>query len=349
MKRGAGLPAVIDYDRTSNTITIIDQTRLPMGLVLKDLKTIDDVYLAIKNLEVRGAPAIGLVAAYGLVLYAYTIRTDDRLFFWGQMRSAADYLKSARPTAVNLSRDVDLVMSVFQRLAGAPVDKIINDIESCANLLKSAIKKSEEAIGQTGASLLENGDLVMTHCNAGVLATGGVKGTALAPIYRAREEGKDISVIACETRPVLQGMRLTAFELAKNQVPIKLITDSMAGICMKTEPIKAIFVGADRIAANGDVANKIGTYSLAVLAQAHGIPFYVCAPTSTIDLSLASGNLIPIEERDASELTQLWFKEDMQIDGVNYYNPSFDVTPYQLVTGGIITEEGFWKPGEKHG
>ncbi|MFM9413213.1 S-methyl-5-thioribose-1-phosphate isomerase [Peptococcus simiae] len=349
MNSGAGLPAVIDYDRENNTITIIDQTRLPMDLVLKDLKTIDDVYLAIKNLEVRGAPAIGLVAAYGLVLYAHTIRTDDRLFFWGQMRGAATYLKSARPTAVNLSRDVDMVMSAFQRLAGAPVDKIINDIEFCTGLLKSAIKAAEEAIGRTGASLLEDGDLVMTHCNAGVLATGGAKGTALAPIYRAREEGKTVSVIACETRPVLQGMRLTAFELAKNQVPVRLITDSMAGICMKTEPIKGIFVGADRITANGDVANKIGTYSLAVLAQAHGIPFYVCAPTSTIDLSLETGSLIPIEERDPGELTQLWFEENMQVPDVTYYNPAFDVTPYELVTGGIITEHGFWKPGASHG
>lgn len=343
------LPPALSYDPSTNTMIIIDQTALPGRLSLKKLTTIDDVFYAIKNMEVRGAPLIGLTAAYGLLLYANTIRTDDRLFFWSQMKSAANYLKSARPTAVNLFRDVDCLMSVFRTLAGAPVEKIIDEIKFRVGILKEAIIKQENAIGKTGAAFLKDGDTVMTYCNAGALATGGKKGTALAPIYTGHEMGLNLSVIACETRPVLQGMRLTAFELAKNNVPVQVICDNMAATVMKQQPIAAIFVGADRIAANGDVANKIGTYGLATLALAHQVPFYVCAPTSTLDLDLPSGDAIPIEQRDGAELTDLWFASSMAVQTASVYNPSFDVTPYHMITGGIITENGFWKPEAHHG
>jgi methylthioribose-1-phosphate isomerase len=319
-------------------IRIIDQTRLPMELRYEECRRVSDVWSAIKKLKVRGAPLIGIAGALAFLLGMTKASGPKGAALQKRAKELAVYLASSRPTAVNLSWALRRMEDVVKNNAGesredllcllkAEVDRIIHeDIEMC-------FKMSE-----FGSKLIKSGDSLMTVCNAGGLATSGY-GTALGVFYRAKEEKKKIKIYACETRPLLQGARLTAWELKQNKIDVTLICDNMAARLMQQGKIRAIFVGADRIAANGDFANKIGTYSLAVLAAYHKVPFYAVAPFSTFDLSLSSGAAIPIEEREAHEVTSLYFKKPIAPAGVSVYNPSFDMTPSHLVTG-IITEKG---------
>ncbi len=322
-------------------LRILDQTRLPGETVTIDTTDRETVWHAIKSLQVRGAPAIGVAAAMGVAAAAQHRRTgtiDDVL---ATVDGTADYLATSRPTAVNLFWALDR-MRRTAHACGADTGEAL-----AAVLVNEAIAIRDEdlamcrAIGEHGATLLEDGNTILTHCNAGGLATSGY-GTALAPVYVAHEQGKRISVYADETRPLLQGARLTAWELMQAGVDVTLICDNMAAQVMKEGRIDMVFVGADRIAANGDAANKIGTYGVALLAKAHNIPFYVLAPTSTIDPAAATGADIPIEERGAEEITE-GFGRRTAPEGVAVYAPAFDVTPAALITG-IITEDGITAP-----
>lgn len=289
---------------------------------------------------VRGAPAIGCTAAIGLAIGANSIVTESREQFMIELEAIAEEFRGSRPTAVNLFWAIDRILAVEAKTAGS-----ITDIK--AALLHEAIEMLEEdvrtnrAMGHYGAELLSSGDTVLTHCNAGALATVAF-GTALGVIRAAVEQGKHIQVYADETRPRLQGMKLTAWELHQDGIPVTIISDNMAGVLMREGKINCAIVGADRIAANGDAANKIGTYTVAVLAKHHEIPFYIAAPYSTIDLTLADGSLIPIEERDPTEVTHI-DGHRIAPEGVPVWNPSFDVTPNSLISG-IITERGVIHP-----
>ncbi len=317
-------------------VRMIDQTRLPVELVFLECRDVPTLWEAIKALRVRGAPAIGVAAAMGVVLGVQAVAGDA-----GAVRSAvaktADYLATSRPTAVNLFWALDRM----RRVAADCGDRPPEALKQCLLDEAQAIWEEDRAlcrrIGQHGAKLLKDGDTVLTHCNAGGLATADY-GTALAVIYAAQEQGKNIRVYADETRPLLQGARLTAWELMEAGVEVTLICDNTAGLVMRQSKIDLVVVGADRIAANGDAANKIGTYSVAVLASAHKVPFYVAAPTTTFDLSLDTGGQIPIEEREASEVTH-GFGRRTAPEGVRVYSPAFDVTPARYITG-IITERG---------
>ncbi len=322
-------------------LRLIDQTQLPTRLVYVELDDLHDIYEAIKRLMVRGAPAIGCAAALGLAATAGKIVTDCLDDFLRKVREAGDYLKSSRPTAVNLAWAVERCLKALETAE-------VNSVRECQDrLIREGLNILAEdiqlcrAIGEHGSSLLSQGMGILTHCNAGALATGDY-GTALAPIYVAHERGLEMTVYADETRPLLQGARLTAWELSRAGVRVVTICDNMAGQVMREGKIDLIIVGADRITANGDVANKIGTYSLAVLARYHNIPFYVAAPYSTVDMSLADGSLIPIEQRAAIEIQQ-GFGRKTAPDSCDFYNPAFDVTPHQLITA-IITEKGMIKP-----
>ncbi len=307
-------------------LKIIDQTRLPEELVYLDCRTPEEVAEAIKALRVRGAPAIGVAAAYGVVLGAERIDETIKL------------LAATRPTAVNL-------FWALQRMEKCARSQKGDGLKEA--LLKEAISIHEDdkekcrKMGEYGASLIKDGDTILTHCNAGALATGGM-GTALAPIYIAQAQGKSVKVFADETRPLLQGARLTTWELQQAGIDVTLICDNMAATVMKQGKINLVVVGADRIAKNGDVANKIGTYGLAVLAREHNIPFYVVAPTSTLDLSLEDGSQIPIEERSADEIT-CGFGKRTAPEGINVYSPAFDVTPHRFIKA-IVTENGIIEP-----
>ena len=318
---------------------MLDQRLLPSEEKYLMLRSYDEVAEAIKKMVVRGAPAIGVSAAMGIALGAnQSVGTsvadleDDLCYIF-------DVMSKTRPTAVNLFWAIDRMRSRFQQ------EKKVGDVEKVKEALVSeALAIFEEdiaanrAIGHFGAPLIPDGGTVLTHCNAGALATAGDYGTALGVVRGAIDAGKKVAVIADETRPFLQGLRLTAWELAKDNIPVTVITDNMAGHVMKSGQVDAVVVGADRIAANGDTANKIGTYMVAVLAKQHNIPFYVAAPVTTLDLSLASGTEIPIEERDPSEVTHI---RDHQLapDGISIQNPAFDVTPHELITA-IITDKG---------
>jgi methylthioribose-1-phosphate isomerase len=312
-------------------VRILDQTRLPTEEHYLDLRSIDEVAESICMLRVRGAPLIGIAAAMGLAAAAGTAARRGILSS-GWLDDGARQLEETRPTAVNLRWALDRM-----RLTARSAFQGNREQQHIADLLHDEAQRIWDiesgmcvAIGEAGAELLASGFTVLTHCNAGALATGGL-GTALAVIYVASEQGKGIDVVATETRPLRQGARLTAWELAKAGIPARVIVDSAAASLMARGEIDVVLTGADRIAANGDVANKIGTYALAVLANAHGIPFYVAAPRSTFDLTLASGDQIPIEERSAEELPAA--------SGVAVYNPAFDVTPAQLVQA-IVTDKG---------
>ena len=317
-------------------VRMSDQTRLPAELVVLDVRTPEQMFDAIRRLAVRGAPAIGVAAAYGLLLGIQGHDEKDRADALGRAKETAAYLAKARPPAVNL-------FWALERM----VARAARDFEAgrgiVAGLFEEARAIFEEdrdicrRIGEVGEKLLRDGATVLTHCNAGGLATADY-GTALAPIYAAKELGKRVAVFADETRPLLQGSRLTAWELMQSGVDVTLITDSMAARVMFERRIDLVLVGADRIARNGDVANKIGTYGVAVLAREHGIPFYVCAPLSTFDPRIDSGDKIPIEQRSPDEVTR-GFGTATAPEGVRVYNPSFDVTPARLVTG-IVTEVG---------
>ncbi len=315
-------------------LVLIDQTRLPGELVELHCREYRQVAEAIRTLQVRGAPAIGVAAAYGLALAALDRHTDVAAAL-ADVRVAADELRGTRPTAVNLAWALD------RSLRAASSEATVASLR--ARLLAEADRIAAEdaamcrAIGRHGADLIPDGARILTHCNAGALATAEY-GTALGVIRAAQEQGKQLHVFVDETRPLLQGARLTAWELQQEGIPITLITDNMAGHFMQRGQIDLAIVGADRIAANGDVANKIGTYSVAVLARAHGLPFYVAAPTSTVDLSLPSGEEIPIEERRPDEVTHLAGRR-VAPEGVRVANPAFDVTPASYVSA-IVVESG---------
>ncbi len=306
-------------------LQLIDQTKLPEELIYLDCKTPQDVAAAIKRLSVRGAPAIGVAAAYGV-----TLGMDN-------LDETIDLLASTRPTAVNLFWALERMRRCISQHQGMNLDQLREILIKEACLIHEDDKEKCRKIGEFGASLIKDGDGVLTHCNAGALATGGI-GTALGVIYTALEQGKRIQVYADETRPLLQGARLTAWELKAAGADVTLICDNMAGVVMREGRINLIIVGADRIASNGDTANKIGTYSVAVLAEKHNIPFFVAAPTSTIDITLSDGSMIPIEQRAQEEITRGFGKQTAP-DNIKVYNPAFDVTPHELIKG-IITEEG---------
>jgi methylthioribose-1-phosphate isomerase len=318
-------------------LIILDQTKLPMETFYSKLDTVEDVWDAIFHLKVRGAPAIGIAASYGLYIAIRDITSSNYEDFYQQLRKHSVYLASSRPTAVNLF----WALNRMEAKAMEYKDKSVEEIKEVLLMEAHKIRNEDEemciAIGEHGLQLLTDGMTVLTHCNAGGLATAQY-GTALAPLYLAKDRGWDIKVYADETRPLLQGARLTTWELSRAGVDVTLICDNMAAVVMKKGLIDAVIVGCDRIAANGDAANKIGTYGLSVLAKAHNIPFYIAGPTSTIDLKTLTGEDIPIEERHESEITCAFGKRTAPED-IKVYNPSFDVTPHQLITA-IITEKG---------
>jgi methylthioribose-1-phosphate isomerase len=325
-----------------DAVCLIDQTKLPHTRTVVRCTTVAEVSAAIRTMVVRGAPAIGVTAAYGMALAAQESTTTDRTGLLDDLAEAKETLDAARPTAVNLSWATGRMLRLARATdPGASAQEIAERLLAEAHAIRDEDERMCRLIGEHGAALLEGGARVLTHCNAGGLATTGY-GTALAPIRTAHERGKDLHVLVDETRPFLQGSRLTAWELREAGIPLTLITDNMAGYFMGRGEVDCVIVGADRIVANGDVANKIGTYGLAVLAHAHAIPFYVAAPTSTIDMSLESGDDIPIEQRSPHEVTHL-AGQPLAPEGVRAAHPAFDVTPHDLVTA-IITEQGIVEP-----
>ncbi len=332
----------VDLDRKNRELVLIDQTLLPARTQLLHLSTAKEIWEAIYLLKVRGAPAIGVAAAIGIYVLASRIEADSFEEFYREFKKQKEYLDSSRPTAVNLSwalNRMDRVCLANRSLFG---EALLQVLEQEALAIKEEDTWVCKRIGEYGLSLLRPGDGVLTHCNAGQLATSRY-GTATAPIYLAQEKGYGLRVFADETRPLLQGARLTAYELQAAGVDVTLICDNMSAAVMKKGWVNAIFVGCDRVAANGDTANKIGTAVVAAVARQYGVPFYVCAPTSTIDRSLASGDGIPIEERKAEEITEMWYRERMAPEGVKVFNPAFDVTDQELITA-IITEYGIARP-----
>ncbi|HEU4479703.1 MAG TPA: S-methyl-5-thioribose-1-phosphate isomerase [Pyrinomonadaceae bacterium] len=325
---------------TREGVRMIDQRLLPTEEKYLILRSYEEVAEAIKKMVVRGAPAIGVSAALGLALGAkQSVGTSvaDLEDDFGYM---CDVMSKTRPTAVNLFWAIERMRARFNSEKGKTDDVEVikqNLITEALQILQDDLD-ANRSIGRHGAELIRDGDTVLTHCNAGALATAGDYGTALGVIRGARDAGKRVAVIADETRPFLQGLRLTAWELAKDEIPVTVITDNMAGHVMKSGKVDCVVVGADRIAANGDAANKIGTYMVAVLAQQNNIPFYVAAPITTLDLSLATGDEIPIEERDGREITHIGGKQ-LGPDGVVVHNPAFDVTPNALIAA-IITDKG---------
>jgi methylthioribose-1-phosphate isomerase len=318
-----------------NKLKIIDQTQLPSKVAFAELRSYTEVVAAIKELKVRGAPAIGVAAAYGIALGARNIKAENKAKFLSQWDKILRSFAAARPTAVNLFRAIDRMKKVAETTGDVP--KLKQALIDEAKAIHAEEEAAQERLSRLGAGLIKDGFTVLTHCNTGPLATAGY-GTASGVIKAATEQGKRIEVIATETRPLLQGARLTTWELMQDNIPVTLITDSMAGYFMSRGKVNCVIVGADRIAANGDTANKIGTYTLAVLAKENGIPFYVAAPTSTIDLTLNSGEEIPIEERNPEEVTSIGGIR-LAPKGVKAANPAFDVTPHQYITA-IITEKG---------
>ena len=326
-----------------HAVRIIDQTLLPGEYKEIDLIEVDDVVEAIQALRVRGAPAIGIAAAMGLVASLKPHKSLSKQEFWDRLQDHARTIREARPTAVNLAWAVDRLVAVADGMSGASSEEVWDRLHLEATAILEEDRSMCRSIGEHGVGLLGKGTTVLTHCNAGALATGGM-GTALAPVYVAAERGLGVSVLADETRPLLQGSRLTAWELGRAGIEVTILTDNMAAFAMKEGRVDIVVVGADRIAANGDVANKIGTYGLAIAARHHGIPFYVAAPSSTFDFDLASGDEIPIEQRGAEEVRS-GFGRQTAPDDVDTYSPAFDVTPADLITG-IITEEGIFDPGD---
>ncbi|WP_165065322.1 S-methyl-5-thioribose-1-phosphate isomerase [Paludisphaera rhizosphaerae] len=331
-------------DAATGRLRMIDQTLLPTQFVEIDCDDVESVWQAIKRLSVRGAPAIGVAAAYGAVIGARSRGVSDPHTVRQALSQAAAHLSTSRPTAVNLFWALDRMQAAGDAaLAGR--QPLLESLLDEAHAIAEEDRAMCRAIGRHGAELMTDGDGVLTHCNAGGLATADY-GTALAVMFSAHEQGKRLRVFADETRPLLQGARLTAWELVERGIDVTLICDNMAAQVMKEGKIQKVIVGADRIAANGDAANKIGTYGVAVLAKAHGIPFYVAAPSSTFDLSLTDGTGIPIEERDPREVTE-GFGRRTAPEGVAVYNPAFDVTPAHLLAG-IITERGVISPVDSH-
>lgn len=320
----------------NDSVVMLDQRKLPSEKIYNEYKDYKQVAEAIRSMVIRGAPAIGVAAAMGIALWALKFSGEDKSTFFDELEKVSDIFGSTRPTAVNLFWAIKRISRVVNENSQEDIN-VLKDIilREAQNICTEDIEICRK-IGKNGAELLDNDCTVLTHCNAGGLATAGY-GTALGVIRSAHEQGKNISVISSETRPFLQGARLTAWELKEDEIPVTLITDNMAGHVISRGMVDAIVVGADRIASNGDIANKIGTYTLSVLAKHHNIPFYVAAPVSTIDFDCSSGDDIPIEQRDGEEITHLCGKR-VAAD-VEVYNPAFDITPNQNVTC-IITEKG---------
>lgn len=332
----------VRLDDEANAVIILDQTRLPSEEAYVSLTTAEEVREAICTLKVRGAPAIGIAAAYGIYICSKQIQADSFTDFYNQFVTIKKYLAAARPTAVNLVAALNRMEEVVR----ANPDKSPNEIKKRLHTEAEKIRADDaaacRAIGEHALSLFRPGMGILTHCNAGHLAVSEY-GTALAPIYLGEERGYHFKVFADETRPLLQGARLTAYELYKAGVDVTLICDNMASAVMQKGWIQAVVVGCDRIASNGDTANKIGTSGVAILAHHYGIPFYVLGPTSTIDYDCPDGRSIVIEERNPDEITEMWYARRMAPEGVRSYNPAFDVTPHALVTA-FITEKGILYP-----
>lgn len=332
----------VALDDENSALVIIDQTRLPYEVEMLHLTEQKDIWDAIYLLKVRGAPAIGVAAAFGVYLAAKRIHAETWEDFYRQFKPAKDYLDSARPTAVNLSWALNRMEQVVLGHRDASVPELVELLHRESVAIKDEDVWMCRQIGEYGLSLIKDGDGILTHCNAGQLATSKY-GTALAPIHLGRERGMNFKVFTDETRPLLQGARLSSFELMADGVDTTVICDNMASQVMKNGWVQAVFVGCDRVAANGDACNKIGTSGVAILAKYYGIPFYVCGPTSTIDMSVARGEDIPIEQRPAHEVTEMWYKKRMAPEGVNVYNPAFDFADNELITA-IITEYGIARP-----
>ncbi len=322
-------------------LSLIDQTLLPTQTVYREYDTVEGVWTAIQTMIVRGAPAIGVTAAYGMAISANLAPDDNHDVFFAQYKKDAEYLASSRPTAVNLFWAIDRMVAKAAALKDLPVANIRQAIEQEAIAIHLEDEDINRRIGENLLSLLKDGDGVLTHCNAGKLATSRY-GTALSPFYLAQERGIRLKIYADETRPRLQGSTLTAYELFESGLDVTLICDNMAALVMSQGKIDAIIVGCDRVAANGDTANKIGTFSVSILARHFGIPMYIAAPTPTIDMNCPTGKDIPIEERDSSEITCTFGKRTAP-EGIKTYNPAFDVTPAENLTA-IVTEKGIVYP-----
>ena len=328
----------IRYDKQAEALYIIDQTLLPGEEREIRLTTLDEMVEAIRALRVRGAPAIGICAGYCMYLLARDAWTEDRQAFLRKLTEDGEALNASRPTAVNLSWAIGEMMAVARARLQEPREALLDALYQKAVAIHEDDIAKCKAISEYGLSLLKEGDGVLTHCNAGPLATSRY-GTAQGPFLLAAERGMRIRVFADETRPLLQGARLTSYELQRAGVDVTLICDNMASIVMRNGWVQACFVGCDRIAANGDTANKIGTSGVAILAKHYGIPVYVLGPTSTIDMNCPDGDHIPIELRDPDEIKTLWYEKPMALPEVKCYNPSFDVTDHDLIAG-IVTEKG---------
>jgi len=328
----------VELDEENNELVIIDQTLLPGKIEIISLKTAQEIWEAIYLLKVRGAPAIGVAAAMGLYVLASQTACDNYVTFYEEFSKHRDFLNSARPTAVNLSWALRRMDRLVQSMNSEPISAILEALKKEAIRIKEEDIAVCKAIGENGLTLVKPGDGILTHCNAGQLATCKY-GTATAPIYLGQERGYNFKVFADETRPLLQGARLTAFELHSAGVDVTLICDNMSATVMKQGKVNAVFVGCDRVAANGDTANKIGTSVVAAVAKLYNVPVYICAPTSTIDLDTPTGDEIKIEQRPDLEVTEMWYKERMAPEGVKVFNPAFDVTDHELIAG-IVTENG---------
>lgn len=345
----------VDLDDNDSSVVIIDQTKLPGKTEIIRLHTAQEIWDAIYLLKVRGAPAIGVAAAFGIYVLSKEILKDFKqsgdytegdkasVFeaFYRKFKEQKDYLNSSRPTAVNLSWALNRMEEICLK-AGREEGRTVEEVVEILHQESAAMKEEDiwvcRTIGENGLSLVKPGDGILTHCNAGQLATSKY-GTATAPIYLGQERGYHFHVFADETRPLLQGARLTAYELYSSGVDVTLICDNMSAMVMKNGWVNAVFVGCDRVAANGDAANKIGTSVVAAVAKRYGVPFYVCAPTSTIDYNTPTGAEIEIEQRPSEEVTEMWYKERMAPEGIKVFNPAFDVTDNELITA-IITEYG---------
>ncbi len=339
---------ILDYETVSlidedDALEIIDQTKLPGSIDIIRLHTGEEIWNAIYLLQVRGAPAIGVAAGFGLYILMKHTKADSYEAFMTELKEKSDYLNSSRPTAVNLSWALKRIQAKVEKTASKKDfvydrDKLISVMRQESQMIKEEDIDVCRRIGENGLTLIKDGDGILTHCNAGQLATCKY-GTATAPMYLAHKKGYNIRVYCDETRPLLQGARLTAFELHSAGIDTTLLCDNMSASLMKSGAINAIFVGCDRVAANGDAANKIGTSVVATVAKRYKIPFYVCAPTSTIDIDTKTGADINIEQRKPEEVTEMWYSERMAPEGIKVYNPAFDVTDNELISG-IVTEYG---------
>lgn len=328
----------VTLDEENGALVIVDQTQLPNRIEMLSLTNIEDIWEAIYLLKVRGAPAIGVSAAIGVYLAMKDIQTEDMGLFMKRFKKAKEYLATSRPTAVNLFWALDRMEAVAYKHGEGSVEEVKEALHQEVVRIREEDIEVCRRIGEHALSLVQPQAGLLTHCNAGKLAA--VKyGTATAPMYLGQEKGYGFHIYVDETRPLLQGARLTAFELQSAGMDVTLICDNMVGAVMKKGLIDAVFVGCDRVAANGDTANKIGTSVVAAVAHYYGIPVYVCAPTSTIDMALSCGAEIPIEERSGDEITEMWYEKRMAPQGVKVYNPCFDVTDHELITG-IVTEYG---------